>query len=388
MKKQEFADLFDIDLGDNLESNDSDPSSSFEDTCSTVQLQMKEETPETEPEPETDNDIIMNAINSEDISTEESVEDDAAESEFNEEDYADEVERDLKEFSQAVDGNEKESEPEVVTASSTEVEDEDIPDNEPENKSTTDENPLNLNNFDFNLYKQIKQNYPRFNLYSGSRAFKDFYRLKFHYFKSLLGKFPVLDVRDMTEELSGIDMDHVVRDDEIGPSLILRKIGDVQRSRIRIGSLMIEILAQYYMWDRFTEILKSKLYKDHEIRGAHKKDAVIIEHMDDMETYVMEMKGFIENSKHCDNLLKAAAEALSRQLTCLQLKDSLGLSPMKDDVDISNSEPEFVNKPPAIDMSGLDVVEEGTVIAAPKKGSPVSVAKFGEQEDEFSGLGL
>lgn len=392
MKKQEFADLFDIDLGDNLEPREeSDPVSSFEDTCVSVKTQMKEEESLPESEPETDNDIILGAIKSKDIKEE--VNDDSIdEEEIEEEDFADEIDKDMAEFSQVVAGNKTESEPELKLSSTTEeeleIKDEDIPDS-PEKPSATEDNPLNLKGSDLNAYKKLSKEYPQFNLYNGSIGFREFYKFKLHYLKRLLTRFPVLDIRDMSEELGDkIPMNHVVQDDEIGPSLIMKKIGDVQRSRIRIGSLMVDILGQYYMWDRFTEILKSKLYKDHDVRGAHKKDAAIIGHMDDMETYVMDMKGFIENAKHYDSLLRASAESLSRQLTCLQLKDSLGLSPMKDDI-TESSKPEKTNKkPPLHDIGDLDFVETGTVISAPKKSGAVSVVKFGTQEDEFSGFGV
>lgn len=355
MKAQEMSALFDIDIEDNLSASEDNEiaAASFSDRCSDIQSVMGTEVT-TQPIPPT---IVEKNIIEKNI-IEKNVPDNDIDLEIPN-DNSDEVDKDIASFGVG-----------TVTVVEEKINDTSVP----------SDNPLNLSGQDLKAYSKIKSDWPQFNLYDGSLAFKDFYRHKVAYLKILLGKYPLHDIQDMIKELKEIPLDHVVDGDVADPSLIQRKIGDTQRCRVRVGSLLIDVLAQHSLWERFVDILRAKLYKDHEVKGQHKKDAVLIEHLSDMEQYLGELKGFLDIAEHSDSLLRAAAESLSRQLTCLQVKESLALSPMKERI-IPNRSVTQSN------LDNLDTLSVGTVISAPKVTNAVSKVNYGN-DDDISSLGV
>ncbi len=242
---------------------------------------------------------------------------------------------------------------------------------------------LNLDGSDLKLFNIMKEKHPEFCLYDGSVAYQDFYRWKILALRNILSSFPILDLVDLSEEVRNIDVKHFVSGDFISPDLIMVKLGATYRERTRLNSLLITAIEQAPVWKRFLEMLKSKLWRDHEVKGAHNRDSMVLEHLYDIERYVRELEGFIESAKHTDNMLKAASDTLSRQLTCIQLKENLGMGSKIGN--IPRSVECVTQADPRLD--GLDEVATGTVISPPKPTNTVSPLVYG-QEDELSGLGV
>lgn len=252
----------------------------------------------------------------------------------------------------------------------------DIPDTVNQEDSN---NPLNLNPDDLKVYNKIKEKTPQFMLYNGSRVYKDFYRYKFLFLKTALSRFKVLDLGEMTQELRDIKLDHYIDADTIHPDLIRVKLNEAYKWRVRVASLLIHAFEQFYAWRRWLDMMRAKLWKDHALKGAYNRDGLTLEHLYDIEQYVHDMEGFIESAKHFDNMLKAASDSLSRQLTCLQLKEHHGLA----NSDVKSKE---LIEP---DLDGLDSVDSNSVISAPKVTGAPHPIDFGvnfDESDEISRL--
>ncbi len=346
MKAEKMAGLFDIELGENLkEKNEGSEDASlrsFDDRCEDITATM-----ETEKDSETQ--VIEKAVIESKPEGESEIPGDV-----------DKVEADILQFEKGI------SESSPVVAEQT-------PPKEAEQPVKEADNPLGLEGQDLLAYHEIKKKFPQFNLYDGSLAFRDFYRHKVFHLRKLLGRFPFLDIGELTQEVRSVNTNHFVDDDYISPDIIRKKLDDVQRCRTRLTSILVSIYEQFYPWERYLEMLKSKLWKDHELKGAHRRDGLVVEHLNDMESYYSELKSFLEATKQVDGILKAAAESLSRQLTCLQLKATLGLSPRE-----QNSPPKFEN---------YDGVTDGTVIPAPKPGTGAVPIHY-EKSDDMAILGI
>jgi len=249
---------------------------------------------------------------------------------------------------------------------------------EPEEASPENDNPLGLSGDDLDGYKMVLEQYPQFTLYNGSPAYKDFYACKTRWLRDLLTKFRLLDLADLHEEVQKIELDHVLQHDAIHADLIKVKLGDVQMWRTRLTSLELEATGQLNLWKKATNLLRSKLWKDHDVKGAHRRDGVTQEHMSDIECYVSELEGFVEMCKHVDSLLKAATDTLSRQATCIQIS--------KESTTPIYTKEEHKAEPPAEKDSSLDhmdSIEHGESIeTGPTSRAPLDVNFGAGSEDD------
>jgi hypothetical protein len=410
MNAEDMSKLFDIDVDDALETADSSDydvtaadtsSSTFEDRVEDVKTIMEPDPdpdpdpdpgPEPEPEPEpkddteddTENDLIVDAMQrsqedtpaKSDPSPDIFDEDDANEMEIpGDVDVEKQVEQDIEDFQKEL---KQETEPETDKPEDAE----DSPESELENSADT--NPLGLSGSDLTAYKQIGQRFKQFDLYDGNPAFKDFYRSKLSVLKSMLKTFGVLDLDDLFEELAGVKLNFFVGENQIAtPDLIRVRLDESYRARVRVSELLIKALAQYPAWERYSDMLRGKLWKDHDLRGAHKRDGITMEHMADIEGYVAKLHGFIEQAKHEDNMLRAAADSLSRQLTCLQLKEPTGFDQRMDAKVKSQAAP----SQDSTKLEGLDTIDDGSVIEAPVSKREASPVDYGVPSDDLAELG-
>lgn len=244
-------------------------------------------------------------------------------------------------------------------------------------KNQDQSNPLELSGVMLEAFKKIKSDYPQFNLYNGNPAFKDFYQHKIMFLKTVLSRFPVLDFKEMSKELREIRLDHFIGQDA-NPDLIRVKMDSSYSWRVRLSSMMIDVYEQCFVWERWLDMLKSKLWKDHSMKGAHNREGLTAEHLADVEEYVALTNGFKESTKHIDSMLKAAADSLSRQVTCLQLKEHGGLK--NDPVDLNKVDE---------DLKQFDEISDGSVIKAPDRSS-VLKTNFGvssAEDDDLASLG-
>ena len=126
-------------------------------------------------------------------------------------------------------------------------------------------------------------------------------------------------------------------------------------------------------------MLRAKLWKDHEIKGAHRRDGTTLEHMSDIEQYFVELKSVLEVSKHVDAILKAASDSLSRQLSCLQNPEATGFIQK---VDYKSHYPTK-----STDLDKFDSIGSGEKISAPIASNTVVTASFGVESDDLADLG-
>ena len=361
MDAKQMSQLFDINLDTNLDEGDAGiqdrPLQSFDEHCQDVRDIMEHESaPEPEPVTETpqskdDREIIETAM---DILTE--------------------PEPELK--------KEPETAPEPEPVVEEKIVEESPP---PKEVEESGDNPLGLEGSDLRAYKEIKRKYPQLVLYDGSTAFKGFYRRKVEVLKEVLSLYPILPLEDKFKELDEVPVDHHVGETYATPDLIRKKLDDSYYCRTRLKTLLMEAHSQLPMWQRSLEMIQGKLWKDHDIKPAHRRDGLNSDHMRDIEMYVAGLKSFLKRADWVDNLLKAAAESLSRQLSCLQLKESTGFSAKYEQQSEQQSTP-----PPASsnsELDGYDGIGDGEVISAPKSDGKPSTVDFGGSDDEFSQLG-
>jgi hypothetical protein len=289
------------------------------------------------------------------------------------------------------DAPETESEPDIVSEPPL-VEAQPEPDLELESKpreapSMNEDNPLGLNSVDLLAYQKITEKHPdKFVLYDGSQAFKEFYRFKVRALKSLLTSYPVLDFKDMDKEILSIKMKYQSSGDLPDPVAIGIKMSECQMARGRVTALLMRAQMQYTAWKKAFEWMNSKLWKDHEMKGAHKREGLSSDHMYDILNYYSDLQGFIDSATLLDNFLKATHDSLSRQLTCVIIRDKSGMAHEAVQEELDGVVQTSSQSDSALD--GLDTIEPGTVIPTARKGSLVQRDFAGADiEDDLQDIG-
>ena len=228
--------------------------------------------------------------------------------------------------------------------------------------SNDSDNPLDLTGHNLRAYKLIHQKYPQFQLYDGSHAFKEFYRYKVQSLKNLLTRYGILPLDDMKKEIENIQLDRGLGMNLADPVAIGQRMDESIAGRGRVASLLAKAQAQLPAWKKTFEWLNSKVWKDHESKGAHKRDSLALEHNSDMKDYYSELQGFVDSATTIDNFLKSQHDSYSRQLSCVDMREKVGIVQ-----EAVASEIEEVSQPdsapsPNSELDGLDTLESGTVI--------------------------
>lgn len=399
MKAEDMSKLFDVDADDldGVDSNDYGVTEaeasplSFDDKVNDARSLMEPEPAdeiETEPKHVNENDLIVEAITKSKTPEKEPPRPDLFETKENSKPIEDsddldldipgdvekEVDADIARFQQQL----KESATEQSESSSeakVETKVEVPPSNDP--------NPLGLKGVEWKAYQQIREKFPQFSLYDGNPAYRDFYRSKMTVLMSMLSTFELIKIDDRMQELSEISLRYFIGEKQVAtPELIRVRLDESYRARVRVSELLVQSLGQFPAWQRYCEMLRSKLWKDHEMKGAHRRDGLTMEHMSDIEGYVSKLQGFIEQARHYDGMLRAAADSLSRQLTCLQLNEPTGF----------DQRMEHKIKPKAPSQSSpalenLDTIEDGSVIEAPVSKREPTEVDYGVPTDDLAELG-
>ena len=240
------------------------------------------------------------------------------------------------------------------------------------------ENPLNLQADDLEHYQTLNSNYP-FILYDGNVGMKKFYRYKVRELGYLLSNAPLLDCKSLIEECKNININHSIEGIP-HPETLSKELSNVQRQRERLGDILIQIHQQYHLWDQATEMLKGELWIVKDLKGQHKREGLVLEHMADIIHYLGNLKRTLETAKYIENLLDKANDTLSRQISCLESGKKLNL------IDYNDSYNEKTIK-------NMDTINEGTEIeasSASQKGMQTGYnLNFGlsESNDNFSDIG-
>lgn len=260
------------------------------------------------------------------------------------------------------------SEPEVVKPEpEPEPEVEVVP--EPEIKEVSSDysdesNPLGFTGENLRAYTLIKQKYPQFQL-SGTQAYAEFYRYKVQSLKYLLTRHGLLPVSDMTNEIENIKLDKRLGD-LADPVVIGQRMDDAIAGRGRVASLLAKAQGQLPAWKKTFEWLNSKVWKDHESKGAHKRDSLALEHNSDIKNYYCDLQGFVDAATTIDGFLKSQHDSYSRQLSCVDMREKVGImheAVASEIEEVSKPSPKQTPAPADSELDGLDTLESGTVIA-------------------------
>jgi len=264
---------------------------------------------------------------------------------------------------------EPEIEPEIVSMPDV-ISELEPKEGEPEMILSEESNPLGLTGENLRAYELIQQKHPQFQLYDGSQAFKDFYRYKVRSLKSILTSYPVLNFKDMDKEILGIHTKYHGSSDLPDPVAIGIKMSECQLARGRVTALLMRAQMQYPAWKKAFEWMNAKLWKDHEMKGAHKREGLSADHMSDVQVYFCGLQGFLDSATQLDNFLKSIHDSLSRQLTCVIIRDKSGMA--HDTVDTELKEVVYQQKVQLDStLDGLDTIEHGTVIPKARIGALV-----------------
>jgi hypothetical protein len=230
-------------------------------------------------------------------------------------------------------------------------------------ESAPEDNPLNLQGANLSAYNTLRDKYPHFKLSDKSQAFNDFYCYKVILLKSLFTSYPLLPLDDMRKEVENVSFKRPGSDDSIDPKIIKEKMSTCFMPRPRLATLLASAYAQLPVWKKCSSMLNAKLWKDHESKGAHKREALELEHNCDIALYVSKLQGFVDSAMMIDGVLKAENDSLSRQLSCVLTRHEAGVH----DHDERNYGAEKVRQKKASSnqdssLDELDVIEMGTVI--------------------------
>ena len=231
-------------------------------------------------------------------------------------------------------------------------------------------NPLGLTGENFRAYELIQKKYPDFQLYDGRQAYKDFYRFKVRALKSVLTSYPVLDIKDMNKEIASIRIKYQGSGDLPDPVVIGIKMSECQQARGRLTALLMRAQMQFPAWKKAFEWMNAKLWKDHEMKGAHKREGLSAEHMSDVQKYYCGLQGFLDAATQLDGFLKAIHDSLSRQLTCVIIRDKAGMAHDTVNTELNNEVHQHTVQPDSA-LDGLDTIEHGTVIPKARVGGLV-----------------
>ncbi len=225
-------------------------------------------------------------------------------------------------------------------------------------------NPLGLSGNNLKAYQQIQQKYPQFKLCHSSE-FKEFYQYKVQSLKNLLVRYGVLPLDDMKKEIENIQLDKKLGSNLADPVVIGQRMDDSIANRGRVASLLSKAQSQLPAWKKTFEWLNSKVWKDHESKGAHKRDSLALEHNSDMKDYYSELQGFVDSATTIDSFLKSQHDSYSRQLSCVDMREKVGIA--HDTVateieEVTQPKPTPVQSSPDSELDQLDTLEPGTVI--------------------------
>jgi hypothetical protein len=102
--------------------------------------------------------------------------------------------------------------------------------------------------------------------------------------------------------------------------VIIRQMEEVQQFRNRVKYIGVRVNNQYFLFDRFTPLLRGYLARIQYLKPVLKQDGLILEHMGDVEMYFERLKGLHKSVADTEKNLAAAYEMLSRKVTiCMEL---------------------------------------------------------------------
>jgi len=237
------------------------------------------------------------------------------------------------------------------------------------------DNPLGLDDRMLEVYHVLDTDYKdKFVLYDDSPQMRPFYAFKVKELGFILSRYPLLNCESLAKEIGDIDLDHSIEGVAHG-KVIAEKLNNIVKQRQRLTEILIQVHGQCPLWEKITTMLRGKLWMCKDVKGQHKREGIVADHMSDIIHYVASLRSIIDSAEHINNLLIASTDSISRQLTCLQE------SKRYDDEDRIR----------ASDDDGRDEVREGTFIQPSHVDKPdlgrAGKLKFSDENDDFSNIG-
>jgi hypothetical protein len=102
--------------------------------------------------------------------------------------------------------------------------------------------------------------------------------------------------------------------------VIIKQMEAVQQFRNRVKYIGVRVNNQYFLFDRFTPLLRGYLARIQYLKPVLKQEGLILEHMGDVEMYYEKLRGLHKSVADTEKNLAAAYEMLSRKVTiCMEL---------------------------------------------------------------------
>jgi len=102
--------------------------------------------------------------------------------------------------------------------------------------------------------------------------------------------------------------------------VIIRQMEEIQQFRNRVKYIGVRVNNQYFLFDRFTPLLRGCLARIQYLKPLLKQDGLVLEHMGDVEMYFERLRGLHKSVADSERNLAAAYEMLSRKVTiCMEL---------------------------------------------------------------------
>ena len=252
------------------------------------------------------------------------------------------------------------------------------------------DNPLDLSGDDYEYFKMLKDKYGnKFDLYNGNSLMKRFYCYKVRELGYILSKVPLIDCDPLMNEIENIDTNHSIRGIP-HPEILAEKLNAIMQQRERMSEILLKIYKRFYLWDNALDMLKGVLWTVKEVKGAHKRDGIVMEYLSDVIHYVIDLKAVEDAGKYIDHLLCSSHESISRQVSITENQRSRK----------SMNYEEFDKKKESFDKTknisdGLETIDEGTSIESPpareEKNGATDIngeVNFGiSDKDKFSDIG-
>jgi len=157
----------------------------------------------------------------------------------------------------------------------------------------------------------------KWSLKSPSAMFEPFYKQKKVVLDSCLAGGQI-EYSLWTKELEEASVDVVT--EVFDQQVIIKQMEDVQQFRNRVKYIGVRVNNQYFLFDRFTPLLRGYLARIQYMKPVLKQEGVVLEHMGDVEMYIERLRSLHKSVADTEKNLAAAYEMLSRKVTiCMEL---------------------------------------------------------------------
>jgi hypothetical protein len=157
----------------------------------------------------------------------------------------------------------------------------------------------------------------KWSLKSLSSMYDSFYRKK----REFLNNYMVggeIEYLEWTKELEEAQVDVIT--EVFDQQVIIKQMEEIQQYRDRVKYIGVRVNNQYFLFDRFIELLRGSLARIQYLKPVLKQDGLIFEHMWDIELYFQRLKALHNSVVSTEKNLAAAYEMLSRKVTiCMEL---------------------------------------------------------------------